>query len=93
MRFEPAPVLPDAVAPGVEINAVADGGEGTTVQLAATITDGTYDELDYAWTVSGGTLDDDASATPTWTRPDVSADTDYDIDLTVTARGTGTNAA
>ena len=93
MRFEPAPVLPDAVAPGVEINAVADGGEGTTVQLAATITDGTYDELDYAWTVSGGTLDDDASATPTWTRPDVSADTDYDIDLTVTARGTGTTAA
>ena len=84
--------LPDAVAPSVAINAVADGDEGTTVALSATVSGGTYDALDYAWTVEGGTLDDATLASPTWTRPAVSADTDYDIDLTVTARGTGSVA-
>ena len=84
---------PDAEAPTVAIDAIADGDEGTTVQLSATVADGTYDELDYAWTVSGGTLNDDTAESPTWTRPAVTADTDYDINLTATARGTGTNAA
>ena len=43
--------------------------------------------------MSGGTLNDAASATPTWTRPTVTADTDFSINLTVTVRGTGTSAA
>ena len=57
--------------------------------LAATVSGGTYDELDYDWSVSGGTLDDNTLAAPTWTRPEVSADTNFNVDLTVTARGTG----
>ena len=85
--------LPDAVAPSVAIGAVAAGDEFDSVALAATVTGGTYDALDYAWTVSGGTLDDASAASSTWTRPGVSADTDYTVDLTVTARGTGVNVA
>ena len=91
--YDDTPALPDASAPTVAIGAVADGDEGTTVQLSATLSDGTYDEADYDWSVSGGTLNDDTSATPTWTRPAVAADTAFNIDLTVTARGTGTDAA
>ena len=53
---------------------------------------GTYDTLEYAWAVPAGTLDDAALAAPTWTRPQVTADTDYQPTLTVTARGTGTLA-
>lgn len=86
-------MVPDAVAPAVTINAVADGNEGAGATLGATISGGTYDELDYAWTVSGGTLNAVNFAAPTWTRPLVTADTDFDIDLEITARGTGTNAA
>ena len=56
--------LPNAVAPAASINAVADGNEGTTVQLGASLAGGTYDEIDYAWSVEGGTLDDAAIAPP-----------------------------
>ena len=85
-------VLPDADAPSVTINPVADGVEETTVTLRATLSGGTYDSVTYAWTVSGGELNDAAVSTPVWTRPAVSDDTDYTIDLRVTAAGTGTNA-
>ena len=84
--------LPAAVGPTFSINAVPDGDENTTVQLSVTITGGTYDELAYDWLVTGGTLDDGELATPTWTRPTVTADTDYNIDLEITARGRGTLA-
>ena len=85
---------PAADAPAVQINAVAAGDEGTTVQLGATLTGGTYDgALEYAWSVTGGRLDDAALATPTWTRPAVTSNTSYTVRLAVTARGTGTNAA
>ena len=88
-------VLPDADAPSVTIDAVAAGDEGLTVALTATIAGGTYDDLDYAWTVDDATtgLDDATIASPTWTRPAVTSDTNYTIGLTVTARGTGTTAA
>lgn len=90
------PMLPDASAPTPTIAAVAAGNEGTTVQLSATVpaSDSTnpYDTVAHAWTVSAGTLDDATSATPVWTRPQVSADTTATIDLTITVSGTGTNA-
>ena len=86
------PLLPLAVAPSVTIDAVATGDESTTVKLTATISGGTYDGLDYLWSVGGGTLDDATLTSPTWTRPAVSANTDYNINLRITAKGTGTNA-
>ena len=85
--------LPVAAAPSVSINAVPTGNEGTAVQLGATLNGGTYDgAVDYAWTVTGGTLDDPAAATPTWTRPSVTSNTNFTVRLTVTARGAGTVA-
>ena len=87
-----ATALDDAEAPTVAINAIPAGDEGTDVTLGATVSGGTYDTLEYAWAVPAGTLDDAALAAPTWTRPQVTADTDYQPTLTVTARGTGTLA-
>ena len=85
--------LPAAAAPSVSINAIPAGNEGTAVQLGATLNGGTYDgALDYAWTVTGGTLDNANRATPTWTRPSVVSNTNYTVRLTITARGTGTAA-
>ena len=83
---------PDAVAPTVAINAIAAGNEGATVRLSAALTGGVYDNLVYAWSVSGGRLNDASAVSPTWTRPQVSADGNYTISLTVTANGTGTVA-
>ena len=51
-----------------------------------------YDSLEYAWVVSGGTLDDETSATPIWSRPLVNSETSVTISVTVTAVGSGTNA-
>ena len=85
--------LPAAAAPTVSIDAVPAGDENTGVTLTATLTGGTYDgAVEYDWDVSGGALDDDASATPTWTRPSVTSNTDHTVSLTVTVRGAGTNA-
>ena len=88
-----AAALPAAAAPSVAINAIPDGDEGTDVQLGAALNGGAYDgAVDYAWSVSGGTLDDASAATPTWTRPSVTSDTRYTASLTVTVGGSGTNA-
>ena len=85
---------PDAVAPTVTIGAVATGDEGTTVRLSAALgSGGVYDALDYLWSVTGGTLNNSAISTPTWTRPPATVDTTYDIDLVISVRGTGTDAA
>ena len=86
--------LPVADAPTVTIQAVASGIEATTVTLMATVGDGgTYDgSVEYAWRVSGGTLNEATAAAPVWTRPAVTGDTPYTIDLTITVRGTGTVA-
>jgi len=99
----PRASLPVASAPQtVTIGPVADGDEGTTVKLGATVTKGTglYDTGPvYAWTVRQGNtdvtsavLDDATLASPTFTRPQVSADTDYTVGLSVTVRGNGTTA-
>ena len=92
--FDAGEPVPDAdPLPTVFINAIiANGDEGTTVQLSAAISGGTYDELDYAWSVTGGTLDDATAESPVWTRPSVDFNSLVTISLTVTARGTGTNA-
>ena len=87
-----AAAIPNVSAPQVSINAVAAGNEGTTVRLVATVTGGTYDTLEYAWTVGGGSVDNASAESPTWTRPNVNANTNYNINLTVTAKGTGTKA-
>ena len=85
--------LPVAAAPSVSINAIPAGNEGTAVQLGATLNGGTYDSaVEYAWTVTGGTLNNPGTATPTWTRPSVASNTNYTVRLTITARGTGTTA-
>ena len=87
------PTLPDAAAPSVLINAIADGDEGTTASLSATLSGGNYDgPPEYAWTVSMGTLDDATSPTPTWTRPAVDSDASIVVSLSLTVRGSGTNA-
>jgi len=89
----PDPEPPEAAAPSVSINAIAAGDEGTTVRLGAALTGGAYDGApEYAWSVDGGTLDDAASATPTWARPSVASDANHRVRLRVTVRGTGTNA-
>ena len=81
-----------ATAPTATITAVPDGAEGTTRRLTATVEGGGYDDIAYKWEVSEGTLSDDTAQAPTWTRPQVSADTEVTIDLKVTVTGTGTNA-
>ena len=90
------PPVPDASAgnASVSINTIANGNEGTSVQLGATLTKGTgvYDTASYAWTASSGTLTGANTATPTWTRPSVSSNTDVTIRLTVTLSGDGTTA-
>ncbi len=87
------PPLPDAAAPSVLIDAIADGDEGTAAPLSATLSGGTYDgPPEHAWTVSKGALDDPTLASPTWTRPAVDSDGNVTVGLAVTVRGSGTNA-
>ena len=90
-RDGPAAQLPLPTAPSVTIDAIAAGDESTAVTLTATLAGGGYDSLTYDWDVSGGLLDDDTLASPTWTRPSVPADRDYFVNLTLTANGDGTN--
>ena len=93
-------VLPDASAPtSIAVNPVPNGGEGSSVVLGATLSGGVYDELEYRWSVFDGStnvtstvLDDHEIATPTFTRPSVSANKDYTIGVRVNAKGTGTKA-
>ena len=88
-----AAALPAAAAPSVSINAIPDGDEGTDVQLGAALNGGTYDgAVDYAWSVSDGTLDKASAVAPTWTRPAVTSDANHTVRLTVTVGGSGTNA-
>ena len=88
-QVDPRPV---ATAPTATITAVPDGNEGTSRRLTSTIEGGGYDDIAYKWVVSEGTLNDDTAQAPTWTRPQVDAETEVTIDLKVTVTGTGTNA-
>ena len=86
-------VVPAASAPTVTINAIPSGNERTTVRLSRSLTGGTYDRVSAnAWSVAEGSLDDATAESPTWTRPDVSADKNVAVDCDVTVEGTGTNA-
>ena len=78
----------------VAINPIPDGGGGDTVRLGAVITKGTgvYDTVAYAWTVSGGTLNDATSATPVWTRPTTDVSIEPMVSLTVTFGGADNTA-
>ena len=88
-----APALPVAVAPTVSIDSIAAGDEGTSTTLTATVAGGTYDgSITYAWSVDEGTLNDATAASPTWTRPSVTATKNVDVNLRITVSGTGTNA-
>ena len=79
--------IPNADAPAVTIDAVVVGFGGTTAQLSATLVDGIYDTLDYAWTVGSGALDDATSAAPTWTRPDVAVNANAAVDVGLDRHG------
>ena len=76
----PEPTLDAVIVP------VADRDESTApVRVAANLT-GTYVAAPvYEWSVTHGSLDDAASATPLLTLPDVMADTTVTLSLTVTA--------
>ena len=78
----------------VSINAISAGNEGATVNLSASLTKGTgvYDNASYAWTADEGTLTGANTATPTWRRPTVTANTNVTLRLVVTLSGTGTTA-
>ena len=86
-------VPPDASAPTISLNDVADFGELETATLTAVPTGGVYDTISYAWTVtSGGGTITGSGASVTYTPADVSADTSVTVSVTATAAGTGTNA-
>ena len=89
---EAAPLAVNATAPTIIINAIPSGNENTTTVLGLTFSGGIYDGLAYSWTVGAGTLTGADTATPSWTRPPVTAETDYEIGVTVTATGDGNNA-
>ena len=77
-------VLKVIATPSVTINNVSNGNEGTSVGLSATLTGGNYDSIDYNWSVNGGTLNDNTSSVPIWTRPFVANDRNFIISLTIT---------
>ena len=82
-----------AAAPTVTITAIPSGNENTSVRLVRTLAGGAYDRVSgNAWSVAEGTLDDATLASPTWTRPGVTATKNIDVDCDVTVQGTGTNA-
>ena len=86
--------LVDAIAPSIVINPIPSDIRGSTFTLSAALSGGAYDRItSYRWAVSGGTLNDRTSATPTWTRPTtVNRNAEYTITVTITVRGTGTVA-
>ena len=93
--FTVALVLPDAVASTLAITDITSITEEETAELAATPSDGTYDTIEYDWSVQagGGVLDISMGATVVYTPPNISTDTEVRIRCMATVRGTGTNAA
>ena len=85
----PEQLLLSIVAPGVLINDIPDGKEGTAVKLSAILQNGLFDEIDFKWVVNAGSLDDDTLPQPTLIRPSVNMDETFTVGLTVTAKGTG----
>lgn len=91
------PALPDADAPTLGATSAPsireDAGETGWTQA---ISGGTYDTLEYSWSItrggSAGTLSGANTATPSFTPNEVDATTNVRWRLVVTARGTGTTA-
>ena len=83
--------LPDAIAPAIAIDAIADIDEGDAVTLNAIMIGGTYDSLAYSWTLAGVVIA--TGNNQSYTPADVSVDTLRTVTCTVTASGDGTTAA
>ena len=88
------PVLPDAAAPTVTIQAISSIAENATAALVMTLSGGVYDSIAFAWNVvaGGGTITG-AGQNRTYNPPDVSAITAVQVRGSVTVTGTGGNAA
>ena len=87
--------LPNASAPAVGVNAIADGNEGDAVQVSATEAGGLYDTITRTWSASKGTItqDDEDAKLAQWTRPQVtSASEKFNVVYTVEVTGTGDKA-
>jgi len=68
--------------------------EGSTLALSVTASDANGDTLTYTWGCTGGTLSSSTTRTPTYTAPQVSANTNYTCSVLVTDGygGTATNS-
>ena len=78
----------------ISINNIPAGDENTTVVLGANFNPGTalYDRITYEWKASSGSLTGATGANPTWTRPNVAAETTPTFDCKVILEGTGVKA-
>ena len=75
------------MAPAVSIGSIPNGNEGTTVQLTAQVTGGTYDGNPvYLWSGSGA-FSDTGATSPVWTRPQVAFNSNQTVQLQVTVTG------
>ena len=98
VRYErPEVVLPTTLQVAVDGTAgVPDGDAGTSVTIGLNVSGGTYDAYTQEWSVLQGSTNiwggDDSTETIAWTRPEVSADTDYTITCRVLFKGDGTTA-
>jgi hypothetical protein len=83
------PTLTRVVATPTDVTA------GNPVALTLEVTDPNGDTLTYSWTQSpaspAGTFNDTSTANPTWTAPQVTAETPFQLDVAV-ADGKGGNA-
>ena len=91
--------LPATVAPTVTVSSLLSLAETETHTFFASVSGGTYDTLDYTWSIvsGGGTLTADlisvAGNRIVYNPPDVDATTNVFIRCAVTAKGLGTNSA
>ena len=98
VRYQrPEVVLPTTLQVAVDGTAgVPDGDEGTSVTVGLNVSGGTYDSYTQEWSVLQGSTNvwggDDSTETIDWTRPTVSADTDYVVTCRVLFKGDGTTA-
>ena len=85
------PDLPDAVAGTITIPDLVTLPEDQTHDFSVSPSGGTYDTVDYAWSVvsSGGSID---ASTGLYSPADVSVNTTVRVRCTATFSGTGTNA-
>ena len=85
--------LPNAAAPALSLTDIMSIREDQAATIRSAVSGGTYDTIEYVWTIQsgGGSLDATGSSV-VYTPPDVDADTQVAIRCVATARGTGTFA-